>query len=363
MAVAKSVNATIDYMIAGKLLGGLLVPMFGLFAAMPASGSYQLKTYDFGNGGGEGSSTNYRLDAATGTPTGDGSSESYRITNGEIPTQNTNVPPAPTFTNPSNYYNRLHLVVQTGGNPSDTKYVIAISSDDFATTLFVQPDNSIGASFGIANYQTYTAWGGASGFDVLGLQPNTTYKVKLRALQGRYSESAFGPTASAATDPTTISFAATTTLSGSPPFTVNFSGLAPGSVFGADADVLINLSSNALNGGNVYIRSLNGGLLSATASYTLNSASADLSSAASGYGVQVLSTSATSGGPLNSVAPFNGSSNNVGQVTTSLQEILSTSSQITGGSATIRAKAKTDFTVPSTSDYTDRITFIAAMTF
>ena len=90
---------------------------------------------------------------------------------------NANVPPTPTLTNPASHYDRLKLVLATGGNPSDTKYLIAISDDDFATTKYVQADNSLGTSQALTNYQTYATWGGASGFYVLGLAPSTTYKV------------------------------------------------------------------------------------------------------------------------------------------------------------------------------------------
>lgn len=333
------------------------------FSAMPASGNYQLKSFDFGTGGGSLSSSSYRLNGLTGNVSGDTSSGSYKLKSGESANENTNVPPAPTFSNPSNYYDRLQLIVNTGNNPVASKFLIAISSDGFATTRYVQPDNTVGNSYTIANYQTYSAWGGASGFYVLGLSPSTNYQVKLKAIQGNFSESAYGPTASASTVSPTLSFGLTTTLTSTPPFTANFSGLTPGSVFSASADAQVALTSNALNGGAIYIRSSNGGLSSSLASYTISSASADLSSANNGYGAQVGTTSQVGGGPLSSVSPFNGVANNVGGLNTSLQIILSTPAAITSGSATIQFKAKSDFNIPSSTDYTDTVFLVAAMTF
>ena len=342
---------------------GLLSLVIGLFGAGPASATYQLKSYDFGNGGGQGSSANFRLDANTGAVTGNGASASFKNLAGEATTQHTNVPTAPTLTNPSSYYNRLKIVINTASNPTDTLYLIAVSPDSFVTTYYVQTDQSIGTSLSISNYQTYTAWGGASGFLILGLRASTTYEVKVKAIQGRFSESAYSPTASLATSATSLSFGVTTTLTGTPPFTSDFSGLTPGSVFSSNADTLIALSTNALLGGTVYVKSANAGLTSAIASYTLNSATADLSVVALGYGIQVISTGQASGGPITSQSPYNGATDNVGGVTTSLQSIISTSAPVTTGTATIRTKAKTDFTVPSTADYTDLLTFIASMSF
>lgn len=342
------------------VFGGLL----GLFSAVPSSSNYTLKSYDFGTGGGSSSSSTYNLNGVSGTQNGSTqTSTTYTNKSGEVPTQNANVPPAPTFTNPSNYYNQLKLVIATGNNPTDAKYLIAISSDGFATTQYVQPDNSIGTSLSIANYQSYAAWGGASGFLVLGLSPSTTYEVKVRAMQGNFTESAFGPTSSAATVATSLSFSVATTLTATPPFPVGFNSLAAGTVFSGDADASLTISSNATSGGVVYIKSKNGALSSSLASSSITSASADLSAVAKGYGAQVIATGQTSGGPLLAQAPYNGASNNVGSLATTLQTLLSSAAPITNGTATVRLKAKADVITPSATDYGDTVTFVAAMTF
>ena len=348
---------------------GLLSVFFGgslLFFAGPASSNYTLKSYDFGNGGTDSSSsTNYAVNGQSGTQAGDpASSTNYSLKSGEVPTQDANVTPKPTLTNPDGYYDRLKLVVNTGGNPTDTKYLIAISSDNFTTTRYVQTDNSIGASYTITNYQTYTAWGSGSGFYIMGLAQGTTYEVKVRALQGAFSEAAYSPKSDAiATVSPSLSFGIATTLTGTPPFLVGFASLTPNSIFAGDADGTLTLSSNAKLGGTVYIKSLNAGLRSTRANHTVNSATADLSVSAVGYGAQVTSATQTTGGPFSSTSPFNGITNNVGLLTTNLQPLLFSSTPVFGATATIRFKAKTDFNTPAETDYTDTVTVIAAMNY
>jgi hypothetical protein len=163
---------------------------FFLFV-FPSSTNYQLRGYGFGSGGEENmTSSNYAADAVTGeTSSGQLSGSSYNLGPGLSFEIMANVPAAPAFTNPSNYYNKLKVVLDTGNNPTDTKFAIAISTDNFVTTNYIQNDNTIGSVLGSEDYQTYAAWGGGSGFNVIGLAPNTTYKIKVKSFQGKFSES------------------------------------------------------------------------------------------------------------------------------------------------------------------------------
>jgi len=349
-------------MFKGFLYSGILASL-SIFGASPSSTNFTLKSYDLGGGGsGQTSSTNYILDGSAGTQTGDGSQNStnYKLSGGELATQNANVPPAPSFTNPSSEYDRLKLVINTGSNPTDTKFQVAISTDNFVTTKYVQTDNTISTSNTIATYQTYASWGSATGVWVVGLDSGTTYTVKVRALQGNFSGSPYGPTATAATIGPSLTFSVATSLTGTPPFAIAFTSLPAGSVVSGNATADIGLSTNSLNGGTVYVKS-SAGLTSAVAASTIASATADLSVAGSGYGAIISSVAQVSGGPFAGVAPYNGVSNNVGALLTSLQPILSTGAPMTSGTATITLKAKTNSTTPSAGDYSDTLTFIAAM--
>lgn len=341
-----------------------LIGLTGLLwlAVTPSSSNYTLKNYDFGTGGGSSSNSTNMVNSLLNGLSGDQtSSATYKINPGLIPTQNANVPAAPVFTNPSLEYNRLKLVLDEGGNHSETLYAIAVSDDNFATTQYVQPDNTIGASYGIGNYQTYDDWGASDGIWIVGLTPDTNYQVKACALNGDFSQSAFSPVANAATVMPQISFSVKTTTSAVPPFNVSFSGITPGSVSVAADDLVINLSSNARFGGYVYIKDSNLGLKSA--SYLIDTITGNLAAATKGYGAQVVGANQSSGGPMVAVTPFDGTGDSVGAMSTALQPILSSSNPIVDGQGTIRLKAKTDIIVPSDDSYSDTITLIASMVF
>jgi hypothetical protein len=332
------------------------VLLFSLLAAMPASSNFTLNSYDFGNGGSSATSTNYSLQGSTGDIAGNTTSANFTLPSGISSSTTVGVPAAPTFTNPDSSYNRLKLTLNNSGFATDVKYAIAISDDNFTTTKYVQPDQTIGTSFSVSNYQLYSAWGGASGAWVLGLNQSTTYKVKVAALQGSATGSAFGPTASAATSAPSLTFAVSTSLTSTPPFAVTFASLTPGSVVSADATVTATITTNALNGGSVLLHDQNGGLTSSIAATTISSATTDLTSAGSGYGAQVSNTSQSSGGPIAAVSPYNGASNNVGVLTATWQQLASFASPITTGTATVTLKAKSTTTSPAATDYNDTLT-------
>src|SRR3990167_11096869 len=88
-----------------------LIPVF-IFFVMPASTNYQLKGYEFGAGGGSLDSTTYALDAILGQQDAASmSSTTYNVRGGLIFAQMASVPPAPSLTNPSNWYNKLLLII------------------------------------------------------------------------------------------------------------------------------------------------------------------------------------------------------------------------------------------------------------
>lgn len=339
------------------------VLFLSLLAAVPSSANYSLPSYDFGSGAGSGNSTNYNLRGSAGSDGGTLTGTTYALPAGIQASTTVAVPAAPTFTNPDTSYNRLKLVITPGSAPSDTKFAVAISTDDFATTKYVQPDQTIGTSFSVSTYQTYAAWGSTSGVWVLGLANSTTYKVKVAALQGSATGSGFGPTASAATSAPTVSFGVTTSLTSTPPFSATFTSLPSGSVTAANATVTATLTANTQNGGQMLIKDQNGGLNSALASYTITSASADLTAVAKGYGAQVTATSQASGGPLVSSSPFNGAGNNVGALTSSWQELASFAAPLSGGSLTFGLSAKADTIVPAATDYSDVLTLSVSLLF
>ena len=348
---------------------GLLASLLMFFAAAPASTSYKLESYGVGSGGASSSSTTYKATTITGEQGSSSSSTSttYTSRSGLITTQLANVPAAPTVTNPSSYYNKLHIVINNGGNPSDATFAIAISNNNFSpTTNYIKSDTTVTSTLNTTDWQTYSTWGGSSGFDVIGLAPNTTYTVKVKAKHGDFTESAYSATASAATANPSLTFdidVSSTDSETSSPYTLNFGNLLPNTVTDGPQKIWIDFDTNATSGGTVFIASLNGGLRSTLASHTISSTTGDLSSLSEGFGAQNQSASQTSGGPFVAQSPYTSASQNIGITDTSLRQFYLSSSPIVAGRGSLLLKARATTDTPSAADYQDSLTFIASASF
>jgi hypothetical protein len=345
----------------------LLVFSFFLLA-YPASSNYRLKSFTFSGGGGVSSSSNYSMESVLGEQGAEPmSSSNYQAVPGLLYVQMANVPPAPTLINDGDYYNKLRITVDAGSNPSDTVFAIAVSDDSFVTTKYVQSDNTLGDTLGAEDWQTYTNWGGASGEYIVGLSPGTTYEAKVKASHGSYTDSPFGPTDSATTSNLTISFdldVSSSDTETASPYALAFGDLNIGSVTTSSDKIWIDISTNASSGGMVYVYGSNGGLVSTATSNTISSVSGNLTALDDGFGLQSSSVAQGSGGPLAATSPFNGASENIGGVTTSIQEIYNSSaSPITAGRGSLLVKAKASSLTPAASDYTETITLVAAGNF
>lgn len=332
-----------------------------IMLAFPASSNYELKSFEFGGGGGTSSSNNYSIEGVLGEVSGEQASDNYGIDSGLIFVQNANVPTI-TLSNPSSWYNKLKFVIGPENNPSDALFAIAISDDNWVTTEYIQSDNTVGPTLGMEDYQTYANWGGATGENVIGLTPDTTYKVKTKAFQGDYTESAYGPESSAATSAVSLTFdidIGPTHVESAPPYVVPFGSLSIGSVNTATDKVWVDLSTNADYGAYVYIRDTNAGLKSTALNYTITSSSTNLAGAQEGYGVRGDTTSG-----LTFLSPYDGASDNVGVVDTTVRQLLNSGgAAVNGGWASFLLKVKPSATTPSASDYTDTLTIVASATF
>lgn len=338
-----------------------------IFLVMPAGNTYQLNDFGFGGGGvGDASSSSYSLNATVGEVSGStGVGTLYNLNPGLQFTQQAGTPAAPTLSNGSGtYYNKLNVTINNGGNPTDTVFAIAVSTDSFSSTNFIQADHTIGAT---AVYQDYTTWGSGTGFLAIGLSPGTIYYFKVSAKQGKYSESAFSSVASLATVTPSLSFDIDVSATDAPtnsPYNLSLGTLSLGSVTTATNKIWISLDTNGLGGGFVYVYDNNTGLHSTSANYTISSATTNLTSASEGFGLQSSTATQTSGGPLTPVSPYNNSSENVGIVNTASQTLYTTSSApIVGGRGSLFVKVKASTTTPTASDYSDTLTMIASSTF
>lgn len=216
--------------------------------AGPQSTTYELKTYDFGGGGtAETNSTNYSVQGTAGSmDISKADSTNYSLGAGLTFANQSNVPAAPTFSNPATNYDRLKFIIDTGNNPSDAIFAIAISSDDFVTTYYVQDDNTIGTTLGAEDWQTYTNWGSGTGEFVRTLSANTTYKIKVKAKNGKYTESAYSATATAATTTPSLTFGISAN-------SLTFSNLNSGNSYtDSSKSTTLTTSTNAYYGYSIY---------------------------------------------------------------------------------------------------------------
>jgi len=341
------------------------VSTFIFLLVLPASSNYKLDSYGFGNGGvSDATSAGYAINGISGEMSaGKLSGTSYKLGSGLSFVNQANVPTAPTFTNPSNYYNKLHLIINTANNASDAKFAVAISTDNFATTNYVKSDNTIGATLVAGDYRIYASWNGSTGIDVIGLDPGTTYQVKAKVIQGKFTETGYGPTASASTVNPTLSFGITTDTQSSPPFSMAFGSMNTGSVNTGPSKIWVSLETNATNGGKVYVSGANGGLSSASSSYQINAVTGDLSSLSEGFGIQGFSVGETSGGPFALASIYNQAGNIVGIADQTLREIFYTNSPIIGGTGSVQLKVRPNTTARPASDYAETLTMVAAGNF
>lgn len=353
--------------IMNKLRNCLVPTLISLLVLVtPVSPNYSLRELDFGGGGGTGQSSNYDFEGIIGENGTPLSGSAYNGGLGFGFTQMSNVPQAPSVTNPANYYDRLHVIINPSNNPSDTLFAIAISSDNFATTQYIKADHAITDTLTYADYQTYGSWGSGTGFDVLGLAPGTAYQVKVKAMQGDFTESGYGPHATASTVNPSMSFDIDVSASDSstnPPYLLNLGTLLPGTVATATNKIWISLETNGYNGAQVYGASQNGGMLSNSTGYLISTTTGNLAVLNQGFGIQGSSATQSSGGPMTITSPYNVASDSVGAVTTTFQPLFTTSSPIVGGRGSMSVKAKVSNVAPAKDDYQEIFTITSAANF
>jgi hypothetical protein len=342
--------------------------------AGPKSTNYELQEYQFGSGGANAGfgSSNFSLFGITGqSESGLPGSANFQSGNGLVYLTQSPIPPAPTLSNNSNlYYNKLSVIINYSVSypsvPSDILFAVAVSTDfgNPSLTKYVQADQTLGDN---PFWQSYADWGGSSGFILSGLSPDTTYYIKVAARQGTFTQTGFGPAAGLATAPTSLTFEVRTVAQSSPPFTLGFGTLTPGSVNTTADQGQISLTTNANSGALVYISGSNSGLKSSSqGNYTINSVSAsgqDLSALPEGYGLRATYVSQSSGNMVIS-QPYNGSGSNIGPADSQKRILFTTDdAPVTVGVGRFEIQAKASLTAPPASDYTDTLTIIAAAAF
>ncbi len=329
----------------------LSIPFY-LFAAFSQSTNYQLKSYAIGPGGSSNSSsTKYNLQASVGEQTNGSTKSPNNIAgNGSIQTEQLNLPLAPTLSNNSGQdYSNLLCIINIGNNPTDSIYSVAVSSDNFSTTSFVQADGTLGSS---PLYQSYTAWGSSLGFNIVGLTPNTQYEVKVSVMQGKFTNTEYGPYSTASTASLTLAFSISSNSTTVP-------AIIPGGSIVVSPTLIFNYSTNALSGGSIYMIGKNDGFYSPSLNYKIPSYTGNLASQSQGFGIQFSNAIQVTGGPFNIDASFNVSGNNIMAETSNYQQVLYSSSAINGAQADADIQVRANKTAPPANDYTEVLIFTA----
>jgi hypothetical protein len=340
-----------------------------LMAGLPASTNYSLQSYGVGSGGvANSTSSNYRVNGLTGQTAGKASSTNYKGGFGFDYHLQGNVPTL-TLTNDDNWYDKLHMTLDPAGNPTPTKFVIEISTDSFATVEYVANDFTVSPTLSPSYYLTYAGWGASSGVILRGLAQSTVYSVRAKALvnDAAFTETGIGPPTSGATVNMQMSFrldVASTYTSTSPPYVVSMGSVLAGSVVTANDKIWATLSTNADNGAYIYGNGQYGGLHSSITGHTIASGTVNLATQSEGFGLQDVSATQTGDGPLVKSATYNVSGTNVAKAFTDLAELFNTSgAPVWAGVGEIAVLAKSSLVTPSSQDYTETLTIVAAGSF
>jgi hypothetical protein len=178
--------------------------------------------------------------------------------------------------------------------------------------------------------------------------------VEVSAYDGSFTQSVYGPSASASTVAPSLIFSVS-------PNSQNIGTLTGGQITTGASNVSFGLTTNANSGASIYVAGAYTGLYSALKGATIPavSGSANLASQTHGFGLQSVSASS----PLASVSPFNGSGNTVGGETTTPEPMYTSSSPVSSGTASAEVQAKPSTTDPASSDYQEILTFVAAASF
>jgi hypothetical protein len=262
------------------------------------------------------------------------------------------------------YYNQLLVTLNdnagTSSYPTDVTFSIGVSTTNCFTSTcvgsgsvkFVQTGGTLGTS---QFYQTYSAWGSTSGTNIVGLSPSTTYYVAVAAKQGSFTNTEYSTSASVATVSPSITYSVS-------PNTLSLGNLLPGTVV-TSGTVTFNLTTNGVYGANILDNGEYGGLHSTLTGNTIPATTNNLSSATHGFGLQALTATESSGGPLTIDSPYNVSGDNVGTESTAYTPVFTTTGPTTSGTATLDMLAKSSTTDQASSDYQEVMTFVAAASF
>ncbi len=295
-------------------------------------------------------------------------------------------------------YDRAKIEINTQGNAADARFAIQISTtSDFSSNIqYITgatriPKNTLAVSdflfkcewegtisvgyCGAAN----TTW---QKYNILGLNPGTTYYMRVAGLKGSstdgsFTQSAWGPSVSVSTQNTSISFdvdiATSTAGSSSQPYIINVLNIIPDTVYTSTDYIIFRSTTNALNGMRLLIKGNNGYLENVANAQNIPSANGDLASQSEGWGLRNDSTtnSQINGGYLGTITVSSsptdftdtGATHRIGGITTSFIKLFDSNTlPLNTGVSGYKVKVKTDYSKkPGT--YSDILTVIPVGSF
>lgn len=297
-------------------------------------------------GSSSGNSSNYGMVGDINPFSDLSESSNFKQELGYNPRLQANTPYPATLQNSEEYYDRLLLIVDDSDNPSDTLFAVAISDDNFNTYEYVQSDGTVGDTLGTEDYRTYVSWGEGSGSFILGLNQNTAYKVRVKALHGDFTDTGYSSDSNEIE--TTVPYVSMTVSESA----LNLGTLNVNSISQTNT-MAVTVNSNAYSGYQVYINDagngVSGGLFNG-ANSLIESQDQTLVSGFEGYGAQASSLSATID------ASFDVVGNNVGGLDVATAGIFSNTQAVSGESANVLFKATMS---PNTiaGNYSDTVYF------
>lgn len=271
-------------------------------------------------------------------------------------------------------YNKARFELTPNGNPSDTLYAIAISTDNFTNDIkyidgtTFEPESA--SNHNINDFRTESYWE-TEVFNIQGLIANTLYYIRISALSGDFTQSDYSIAASTTTGSGNIFFdidiAPTSgiTTETSSPYTISFTGnddlMAGAAATTAPNLVWLDISSNSEGGVAVVQFGKNGGLYSATTTQTILSANANLDTTTEGFGLQsyyIDNDTSSYLGDLTAESNYAGSINTVGAVGTTANKIYDGDGPIQNGRVAMYLKARASTSRTPATDYSEEIYFI-----
>lgn len=276
-------------------------------------------------------------------------------------------------------YNRAKIEINVSGNPDDVKYALQISTDsNFASNVYYVSGITklLKTDLELTDFLYKCEWEGTVSagycgspnttlqkYNILGLNPSTTYYVRASSFQGVdeseiFSQSDWGPSLSVATQATSITFdidvASSTAGSSTPPYIISNLQILPESIYTTTDYIVFRVTSNALNGAEVQIKGENGELENAATADVISAFTGDLAGTANGYGVRndSATNSQINSGYLGDItvaaSPIDftdvGATHKVGGPTTSFVKLFDSNSlPIFTGVSAYKVKVKADF--------------------